>query len=258
DAHTFPRPGVTSWTVTFQPRATSQRATNSTARPSSRVVEGMASNSAASATTSVMPKVTGGTACVVVALRQNLPLSTEVDRPASRALRLGKIGSVHDHTHLLQRDQSAADHLVESRQDTLDAFMRIHAFDDDRQVAAQPKDRAPVHDGGRSETEHAAKRCGSREMLLSQQFDDGLIERPVLPTVVGADMDPHERAFALESLRHGIPSGSFFAECARYTITAARSSVIRPPPIMPSSSGRTSWMRSSWSTHSITTGMSSD
>src|SRR6185312_9879105 len=44
--------------VTFQPRATSQRATKSTARPSSPDADSMAMSSAASATTSVMAQQT--------------------------------------------------------------------------------------------------------------------------------------------------------------------------------------------------------
>jgi hypothetical protein len=54
DAHTLPRPGVTSCTVTFHPRATSQRATKSTAFPSRPVGDWMETSSAAMATTSVM------------------------------------------------------------------------------------------------------------------------------------------------------------------------------------------------------------
>jgi len=37
EAHTLARPLVTSWVVTFQPRAMSQRATKSTAGPSEPV-----------------------------------------------------------------------------------------------------------------------------------------------------------------------------------------------------------------------------
>src|SRR5688500_16309140 len=54
DAQMLPRPGVTSWTVTFQPRLTRRRDTNSTALPSPPVGDLMESSSAHSATTSVM------------------------------------------------------------------------------------------------------------------------------------------------------------------------------------------------------------
>src|SRR5579884_3926933 len=58
EAHTLARPRVTSWSVTFQPRATSHFDTKSTAPFSAPVDESMVNSSAASATTSVMsPKL---------------------------------------------------------------------------------------------------------------------------------------------------------------------------------------------------------
>src|SRR5450830_660783 len=67
DAQTFARPFVTSWVVTFQPRAMSQRATKSTVGPSDPVDDWIASNSAARATTSVMTlKIVGRSDCRTV------------------------------------------------------------------------------------------------------------------------------------------------------------------------------------------------
>src|SRR4051812_37839446 len=54
DAQTLPRPFVTVWVVTFQPRAINHRETKSTAGPSEPVDDCSASSSAASETTSVM------------------------------------------------------------------------------------------------------------------------------------------------------------------------------------------------------------
>src|SRR4051812_23137137 len=54
DAQTFARPRVTSWSVTFHPRATSHLETKSTAPLSAPVEESIVRSSAASATTSVM------------------------------------------------------------------------------------------------------------------------------------------------------------------------------------------------------------
>ena len=54
EPHTLARPGDTSCRRTLHPRATSQRATNSTAAPSLNVGDSIARSSAASATTSVI------------------------------------------------------------------------------------------------------------------------------------------------------------------------------------------------------------
>ena len=60
DAQTLARPRVTSWRCTFQPRATSQLETKSTAPLSAPVEESIARSSAASATTSVIPAKLAG------------------------------------------------------------------------------------------------------------------------------------------------------------------------------------------------------
>ena len=59
--------------------------------------------------------------------------------------------------------------------------------------------------------------------------------------------------------RPGAYPGAGGAEASgRYTITCTASRVINPPPIIWSSSGRIAWIRSSDSTHSTTTGKSSE
>src|ERR1700693_1850110 len=48
-------------------------------------------------------------------------------------------GAIQDHTYFLERDQSAFHHLVEPRQNFLDAFGIFDNFQDDRQVLRQAK-----------------------------------------------------------------------------------------------------------------------
>src|SRR6516225_11910030 len=83
--------------------------------------------------------------------------SLDDDRPTPRPLLGRQVRAVHDDTHLLERDQSAADHLVETREDRGDLLLRLHALDHDRRIGTQPEPAALMHTRGGAGAEDPAE-----------------------------------------------------------------------------------------------------
>ena len=52
----------------------------------------------------------------------------------------GAVGAVHNDLGSFERDEPTADHLIELRQDCLDAFFRFHTFHDYREIDRQAQD----------------------------------------------------------------------------------------------------------------------
>lgn len=65
------------------------------------------------------------------------------DRPRTRRV-------LHD-PHLLQRDETFADHLVEDGKKSLHVFLRIHDLDHDRKVLGQRQEVRRMKDATRAE-----------------------------------------------------------------------------------------------------------
>src|SRR3990170_7795071 len=61
--------------------------------------------------------------------------------PEGRAMRrIGRLLPVADDPHLLERDEAAADHAVEDRQEGVDPFLAVDDLDDQRKVLGQAQD----------------------------------------------------------------------------------------------------------------------
>jgi hypothetical protein len=57
-------------------------------------------------------------------------------------------GSVQNHPHFFQRDQSAFHHLIQPRQDLIDAFLRFNHFQNNWQILREPQQFVSVIDAG--------------------------------------------------------------------------------------------------------------
>src|SRR6185437_4185002 len=130
-------------------------------------------------------------------------------------------GAVHDHAHLLERDQPAAEHGVELGKDGVDLLLRLDAFDDDRQVDGELDEPVGVNLGCRAETHDAAEHGGSGVVPRAEQLDDLLIQRLAVVLVGFADVDPHQHAFALKAVHGSLRLRHTFWRSARSQLAAA-------------------------------------
>src|SRR5690242_617075 len=108
--------------------------------------------------------------------------------------------TVHDHPGSLERNQPAADHRIKLGQNGFDSLLRLDAFDHDREIGRKLEEPVGVNLGARSKCHDPAERGCTRVLLLSQKFDDLLIERLAIELVALSDVNPHENALALESV----------------------------------------------------------
>src|SRR5271166_3845153 len=99
------------------------------------------------------------------------------------------VGAVLQHLHLFERDEAAAHHRVERRQERLDRLLVIDNLDDERQVLGEAQDLRRVQAARLAETHRSAQDRGAGEAGASRGHDDRLIERAALKLVVLAEED---------------------------------------------------------------------
>src|SRR6266516_2768795 len=109
---------------------------------------------------------------------------------------------IHDHAGALERDQAAADHLIQLRKDGLNRLFRLHDLEDQRQVEGQPQHLVGVHLAARAEARDAAQHRGAGQSLLAKLLEQRLVQGLAVVLVALADEDPHERALAVKPMGH--------------------------------------------------------
>src|SRR5881296_45307 len=111
--------------------------------------------------------------------------------------------AVEDHPCPLERDEPSADHLVEVGENRLDRFLGFHDFDDEREIEREAQDFLRVNDARGPEAGHTPEHCRASKSLLAELLEERLVQRLATVLVALTDEDPHQRAFALELVRHG-------------------------------------------------------
>src|SRR6185312_15272858 len=145
-----------------------------------------------------------------------------VHRPIVRCFLTAPVGPIHDHVGSLERDQTAADHLIELRKDRFDPFARFDALDDDREVRRQELDAVGVQSAAGSESHRCAKHGCAGIVALAEGADDRFVQRLAVKLVALADIDAHECALAREAVHAALRSqGTYslgaFAQCEQVT-----------------------------------------
>src|SRR5438309_1695687 len=91
------------------------------------------------------------------------------------------------HLDLFDRQQAAAHHWIEHRQELLDFFLAVHDFDDERQIHRKPENLGGVQPARFAEAHRTAQHGRAREMHCARLEHDGFIEWLVVPAVAFAD-----------------------------------------------------------------------
>src|SRR5262249_48380019 len=116
-----------------------------------------------------------------------------------------QVQPVHDHPRPLQRDEPAADHLIQLGEDRSNSLLCIHTLDDYRQVERENLDPIGAELGTCAVTHDRAKHGRASVVLLAQQLDNRLVKCSPLPAIPLADMDPHQGALSLKAV-HSVVS----------------------------------------------------
>src|SRR5882724_772481 len=141
--------------------------------------------------------------------------------------------AVLQHLHLLQRDQAAAHHAVEDRQELVDLLLALDDLDDDRQVFRQSQDLRRVQPARVAIAHWAAQDCRSRQVHLARLQHDGFVERLVLVAIIFAEEDAQQYGL-VRQLHVQIPLSWFSvaaAMCPSHTANRQRTtdSAMLPP-----------------------------
>src|SRR6185503_15236659 len=107
---------------------------------------------------------------------------------------------IRDHVHLLQRNQTAANHIVLNREDLVDLLLRLDAFDDHRQVHGKVDEARRMNPTPGAETHHAPGDGSAGKLPLAEELNDRPMERLVLELVALSDMVAHKDSFALQAM----------------------------------------------------------
>src|SRR3989442_4709029 len=105
----------------------------------------------------------------------------------SAGLRGRLFAPVIDRLDLLHRQQSAAHHFVEHRQEPLNLFFAIDNFDDQRQVHREPENFRGVQPTRLAEAHWPAQHGRASQVHFARFEHDGFVARLVMPAVALAD-----------------------------------------------------------------------
>lgn len=122
-------------------------------------------------------------------------------------------GSVRQHLDAFERDQPVGDHRVELREDRAQAVLLVDDLDEHRQVGRERQDPRRMQMLLRPEALDTPDNRRAGDAALAEELDDRVIERPAVPLVRLADVDPGEQARALDLHPTALPN-------ARPTTTA--------------------------------------
>src|SRR5579871_238888 len=113
-------------------------------------------------------------------------------------------GAIENDADFFERHESAADHLVQPRQNCFNLFRRFNHFHHDRQVLRQTENFIRVVSACAAVAAHAAQYSRSRKSFAAQQLDNRFVERFAVPFVGFTDVNPHQRSFAFKLfMSHG-------------------------------------------------------
>src|SRR5579871_4375690 len=131
-----------------------------------------------------------------------------------RWLRCGLVQAVAQDLHLLQRDQTARHHGVESGQELVDLVLAVDDLDHQRQVFGQPQDLRRVQPARFAEAHRPAQHGGAGEVQFARFQYDRFIERLRAGLVVLADEDTEQQGL-LWDLHGQLP----FRRLRRFAVT---------------------------------------
>ena len=120
---------------------------------------------------------------------------THEHRPLPAPPRVMKIAN---DVHVLDDDQSTADHLVDDRQHPIDFLGPVHDFDLLRQVVGKAQQVGFVDDGVLAEAHDAPRDRGTRQSHLAAFLDDRDGQIASFPGVGAADVDRHALPLAFD------------------------------------------------------------
>src|SRR4051794_40852497 len=99
---------------------------------------------------------------------------------------------VDDYLDALERDQSPCHHFVEVRENGIDLFLRIDAFDDDRHVEGEVDESRGVNATAGSVAHDTARHRRAGQVPLPEQVDDCPVQRLTVVFVTLTNVDAHE------------------------------------------------------------------
>src|SRR3989442_201661 len=109
------------------------------------------------------------------------------------AVRRGRFfAPVIDHLDLLHRQQSAAQHLLEHRQELLNLYFAIDNFDDQRKVHREPQNFRGVQPTRLAEAHSPAQHSRASEVQFARFEHDSIVERLVSTAVDFTDGDEQQ------------------------------------------------------------------
>src|SRR3990170_124629 len=114
--------------------------------------------------------------------------------------------AVEDHANAFERDQAAADHLVQPGKQALDALGILDDLHDNGQVLRQAQYLVGVVAAGGTVAGDAAQHGGAAESFVAKEIDQRVIERSPVPLVRFSDVDAHQGSLAFNALPARMPT----------------------------------------------------
>src|SRR4051794_11491508 len=130
---------------------------------------------------------------------------SEVLTSLGRAL-LGAVRAVRDDFDALEGDETVGHHGVDLGQDGSDPVLLVDDLDEHGQVGRERQDPRGVEVVAGAETLDPADHRRPGQTSIAQQMDDRLVQRPPMPAVGFADVDPGEQALTFDLHESSLPS----------------------------------------------------
>jgi hypothetical protein len=120
----------------------------------------------------------------------------------------GSTPCVSDDARAFERNDAAIHERFEFRQDAVDAILRIHDLDHDRQTLREDLDHVRVHVPIVPVSRHAFHDGGTGHPLLAEELDDPHEHRRVIEASRFAEDQPEQYLFAFDAAHVRPPSSS--------------------------------------------------